>query len=70
MYTLKYGTSIDDCNTVGVFESEMECFKEIGEIHPNAPYLRMWGNDIITVDYGMHNSWYYIFPYKESKNNG
>lgn len=70
MYTLKYGTSIDDCSTVGTFETIEKCLNIIGAERPKAPYLRMWGGDILTVDYGMHNSWYYIFPYKERKSNG
>ncbi len=59
-YELKYGSTIEDSKRIGRFKTQEECFEKIGELKPDAPYLRWWGGYITTVDYGMHNMFFYI----------
>lgn len=60
MYNLKYGKELDESKLIGTFETIEKCLNIIGAEKSKAPYLRMWGGDILTVDYGMHNMFYYI----------
>lgn len=59
-YELKYGSTIEGSKRIGRFKTQKECFKKIGELKPDALYLRWWGDYITTVDYGMHNMFFYI----------
>lgn len=62
-YELKYGPTIEDSERIGRFKTQEECFEKIGELKPDAPYLRWWGDQLTTVDYGMHNMYFYILDW-------